>query len=90
MEEYFYAILDENKVCVGIMQTIQEQNCLNKIKLDKLDNDKMHHSYIDGVWSDNVISSYEEPTVSETPTIESLADKIEQLTKILEENNITI
>lgn len=90
MEEYFYAVLDENKVCIGIMQTIQEQNDVNKVKLDMLDNDKMYHSYIDGVWLDDVISSYEEPTVSEVPTIESLADKIEQLTKILEENNITI
>ena len=90
MEEYFYAILDEQNVCVGIMQTIQKSEDTNKIELETLDNDKMHHSYIDGVWSDDVIVSYEETTVSETPSIESLAEKIEQLTKILEENNITI
>lgn len=90
MEEYFYAILDDNNVCIGIMQTIQEQNDVGKIELEFLDNDKMYHSYINGIWSDDIIDSYKESDVLETPTIESLADRIDQLTKILEENNITI
>lgn len=97
----YYAEMNSDGKCISICGTLGEVNDDNFILISEEDYSLVGKVFVNGCFigdsslefskdGECFVPKVEDKPTTETPSIELLAEKIEQLTKILEENNITI
>jgi hypothetical protein len=79
---FYYAVLNENNVCMGISELSGEVSNSLLIRLPSLDNDLLYRKYTNGSWSSEKIVP---PTVEPQLTPEQI--RIQELEQQLQQTN---
>jgi len=73
---FFYAQLNENKICIGVSQLSGAVESPNLVPIDGLDTDKIWRKYENGEWSSE---KYEPETTAPVTEFEETKQRVSDL-----------